>query len=125
MCLSIKYKPHMNKGKLLPLVAKKEILVYKEIYIGNTSFFRGFRYEPNKLYRLRKALSIIRHMKHGDTINQGFHAFTRKAAQAKAAQASYGTKMVKFYIPKGAKYYMGTHADIVSTSIRSGDLLAV
>ena len=110
MCLYVKSGSKMR-------VAREPITVYKVIRFDNTSVVRGFQYKPNTLYRLRRALKVIKYDEYLE-INAGFHSYTYKSYQN-------GKKLVEFTIPKGAKYYVGMNSQIVSTSIRSGSLEAM
>lgn len=108
MCLYIK------KGEK-ERTATEDMVVYKIIKNDNKSFWLNFQYQPNTLYRLRKKLKISE-----GAIHEGFHAYLFADVYK-----SYRTKYVKFIIPKGAKYYLGKNDDIVSTSIRSGNLVGI
>jgi hypothetical protein len=111
-------------------VAKEAITVYKVVDISNKSRHQGFQYTPNTLYKLGKPLKPI----HGYTfyrtrssydVYDGFHSYTNyQTARSYCYCKHNNLKVVKFYIPKGAKYIVGNAEDheIVSTSIRSGDL---
>lgn len=137
MCLQIDSKIHKNP---IPLTAKKDIEVFKVIHNDNYTVIQGFKYEPNTLYRHRKSLKCYG----GYNIFHGFHSYDEKVTfkicnkdlvykQADVINLRYNNreisnydvikcKIVKFIIPKGAKYFIGTDGDKVSTSIRSGDL---
>lgn len=127
MCLFV-------KGKIQ--VAKEPITVYKIITVENKSKYQHFRYTPDTLYRLRKALKTKR--LYGDrVIEPGFHAYrtlgytkralsyTKRALTGYIVRSWSREKIVEFTIPKGAKYYLGHNNDIVSTSIRSGSLVPI
>ena len=115
MCLYVK------KGSKMK-VAREPITVYKVLCNDNKSEFYKFQYKPNALYRLRRALKVVEY--DGERrIYAGFHSFADISTGC-AASIAYGSlkKLVEFTIPKGAKYYIGTNNEIVSTSIRSGSL---
>lgn len=102
--------------------AKKDITVYKEIFRNNLSYWRCFEYSPNTLYQLRKPLKHDTHVAH--EIHEGFHSYDN-LQYAYSIRDPYA-KIVKFVIPKGAKYYHNSDRhEYVSTSIRSGDLAAI
>lgn len=99
--------------------ATEDITVYKIIFRDNVSMYRGFSYVPNTLYRLRKKLKID----HGiiDIIDEGFHSYSIKIPVSSSIR-----KLVQFIIPKGAKYYYDPiNKEYVSSSIRSGVLVAL
>jgi hypothetical protein len=105
-----------------PRIAKADIPVFKIIDKDNTSFIQKFQYEPNTLYRLRKALKPALHWPY--EVDAGFHAYTIDCYETNKHLNSR-TKKVKFTIPKGARYFIGIHGDIVATAIRSGDLTPI
>lgn len=100
--------------------AKEDITVYKIIFRGdNASIYRGFVYTPNTSYRLRKKLKIDCGII--DTIDKGFHSYAIKFPVSSSTR-----KLVKFIIPRGAKYYYDpVNKEYVSSSIRSDDLVAI
>ena len=109
MCLIIKSGPH---------IAKKDILVWKVIFKDNTSLHRNFKYSPNKSFPKVK-FTMSRY--ESNLIYAGYHSF--KSREIARFNKTYSNlKVVKFYIPKGAKYFIGDDCDIVSNRIRSGDL---
>lgn len=98
--------------------ASRDILVYKIISNDNSSYHREFPYEPNTLYRLRKALKPV-----WGEVFRGFHAYISYIGyDGNRHFIPNRAKIVAFIVPKGAKYYLGHHGEIVSTSIRSWDL---
>lgn len=112
MCFVIKKGRHAKEQ-----TAKEDIIVYKIIKPDNRSLFRDFQYSPNTLYRLRKKLKKSSY----GAISQGFHSYS-----VKSLASSLYKKRVKFVIPKGAKYYYNpVDNECVSSSIRSGDLVAL
>lgn len=107
------------------LTATEDMVVYKVIRQNNTSVYYDFQYKPNTLYRLRKKLKIINNGSYNG-IREGFHSFKDfQYATVEMSNWFRTEKIVKFVIPKGAKYYLGMSGDIVSTSIRSGDLKGI
>lgn len=106
-----------------PLIAEKDILVWKLINKNNVSLHQRFFYSPNKLFP-KVGLNIFSSCVH-KRIFRGYHAFrSRDAARIDRSYQCGDLKVVKFYIPKGAKYYIGDDNDIVADRIRSGDLKA-
>lgn len=98
--------------------ATEAITVYKLIFLTNISLHKHFQYTPNKLYRLRKKLKITNQ----SFIYAGFHSYQTDRQVCRLSNA----KVVKFTIPKGAKYYYNAgFKEYVSSSIRSGDLVAL
>lgn len=116
------FRPDSIKEK----IAKIDIDVYKIINIENKSEWKHFQYVPNTLYRLRKKLNLeqkaglvtkLNYYK----IDEGFHSYDKNAVETQ--QIVPFLKLVKFIIPKGAKYYYNSRfGEYVSSSIRSGDL---
>lgn len=102
-------------------IAKKPIKVYKVIKLDNKSLYQDFQYQPDTLYRLRKALAYTRVGDYGYEFDAGFHAYR----DVNNLYYSYRNKVVEFTIPKGARFIIGQYNEIVSTSIRSGDLKSV
>lgn len=95
--------------------ATEDIVVWKTILKNNQSVVFSFRYDENRLYRLRQKLVI----EDGYEINNGFHSYIRH--QGKKDGYRKNVKFVKMIIPKGAKYYEDG-SERVSTSIRTLDL---
>lgn len=113
--------------------AKKDILVYKVIDDLDKSFHYNFQYTPNETYNLDKKLAVVETCHSIDNyelisekiINEGFHSFDslEPAGDWYWVSLKRGiSKLVEFTIPKGAKYYIGTNGELVSSSIRAGNL---
>lgn len=122
MCLCIDKSKNPN---LKPLIANNDITVWKIINSNNISAIRDFKYIKNKKYKFVK-LNALRHIHYDNAIIEaGYHAY-RTRDMARYMKSDYSCedhmKIVKFIIPKGAKYYFGTDGDIVSNTIVSGDL---
>lgn len=103
--------------------AVADMIVYKVLMLDGVAPFTGFQYKPNTIYRLDKKLFVNKF----NEIEEGFHSYvSHKKALDMSDWFDYAhgtfTKVVEFAIPKGAKYYLGTDGDIVSTSIKSGNL---
>ena len=106
MCLTV------SSGEL---TAEEDIIVYKIIQEDNKSLHQNFQYTPNTRYKLQGELNPIVTASNLVLIKEGFHAFVNPNYAIPAL-------CVKFTIPKGAKYYLGKHNNIVSNEIISGDL---
>lgn len=128
MCLTIDLNKVIfdEEETIKPFIATKDILVWKIITTRNLSLYRSFKYKPNCGYPTIKF--NIRYSYNNDIdyfkAYEGYHAYTSRRITrlryAKYRDVLY--KIVKFYIPKGAKYYLGEDGDIVSNTIKSGDL---
>lgn len=122
MCLTI------ANNSTKPLIAKKDILVWKVITKNNISIWREFRYYPNKTYITKFYIEcgnlVYNYNMMFCTVYSGFHAYLSRSIARKVKSYVNDEKVVKFIIPKGAKYYLGDDGDIVSNKIRSGDLKA-
>jgi hypothetical protein len=132
MCLKILTSHHVN-NKWVPKVAEEDILVYKVIFSYNRSFFECFQYEPNTQFDINEPLRVTGPFAteaFNNLVHQGFHAYMGKASAKKNLQKWLDAdvveeglaKVVEFTIPKGASYFLGENDDIVSTSIRAGNL---
>lgn len=106
------------------LTAEKNIDVYKVINIlTNKSFMQDFQYKPNTLYRLKKKIEP-KVLQKSQIVHSGFHSFTKEPHYMTTSIVD--VKIVKFTIPKGAKYMISADGkEMVSTSIRSGSLEAL
>ena len=110
-------------------IATKDIPVFKTLRFGNKSAVQGFVYKPNTTYKMKKLIKIVRIFENR-YIDEGFHSVYDIKYIEEWSYSRIGNhredinleKIVRFYIPKGAKYYIGSSGDIVSTSIRSGNL---
>lgn len=122
MCLTIAdnhgYRLRANTNvdiKKYLYTAKEDITVYKIIKNDNTSMYQDFQYKPNTQYCLGKNLKPWDLICIYFEVDEGFHAYLSK-------RFTPDKKLVEFVIPKGAKYFLGINNDIVSDSIKSGDL---
>ena len=114
---------HISNKNPNEQTAKEDIVVYKVLERkSNKAIYRNFYYQPNRTYRLRKKLELC-HSSFISTISnihEGFHSCSTldKAKEIKSYDWNY-RKIVKFIIPKGAKYYYNQiDQEYVSTSIR-------
>lgn len=115
MCLAINRYLHPTYQ---PIKIKEDLMVYKCLRSDNRSPVILFKYERNTLYRLRKKFIPFLYK-----IQKGFHSFISKDEAVK--YQGYDDKVVIMTIPKGAMVYYGDGMDIVSTSIRSGNLVSL
>lgn len=111
MCFVQKFKSKklMEERMNNPLIAKKDILVYKKLYLQSNgkkgkSPLRGFLYEKGYTYYITNKqpfhIRIPVYTRFSNTffINRGLHSY------AKRRETTY-TNIVEMYIPKGAIYY--------------------
>lgn len=125
MCLIINENYHKN---FKPLKAEREFAVWKivccgfkpVIFISNIYCFRyekGFEYFiTNKRpfsYRTKSELHSRASFKY-KVVDRGFHSYKTRPNLKTSARFQ---KIVKFYIPKGSLYFIGTEGDIVSNRI--------
>lgn len=131
MCLNVKVS---NGIEPETKTAPYEIRVYKGIRGSNVSFHQGFRYQAHTLYRHRQALKSCDSYANPFAPNsksrffqyiKGFHSFSKETScmcNFFNPYAHIDMKVVEFFIPKGAKYLLGMNGEVISSSIRSGDL---
>lgn len=119
MCLYIDRDIHGGKRPRAK-IAKEDIPVCKVIAANNESLHRKFKYTRRKTYQLQKSLRVKR-LYDDHVIEEGFHAYVITAIK-KSVITSRPSKVVRFTIPKGAKYFIGYGEEIVSDKIRAGEL---
>lgn len=119
MCLYIDRDIHGGKRPRAK-IAKQDIPVYKVIGEDDKSLYQKFKYTRRKTYELEKSLRVEPFCD-DYVIEEGFHAYVI-AAIKKSVIISRPSKIVRFTIPKGAKYFIGYGEEIVSDKIRSGEL---
>lgn len=106
-------------------IAKKEIKVYKILRTSGKSPYIDFKYDKRWWYNVKKfkyakdyswsTFNIV--------VYDGLHAFiTKKAAKLHFKKYFYclqlkNYQIVEMYIPKGAKYILGTDDEIVTTDL--------
>ena len=106
-----------------------DIMCYKvgEVSLnGITSPYKYFFFEFNKLYTDQEPEKVMEYEAGHKIIEAGFfHAFADKRAALKEAEDLnrwYGYskkyKVFQAIIPKGTKYYKGSHHDICAKSIK-------
>lgn len=122
MCLRI-YIESKKQGihfKQNPLIASKDITVWKVLEKNDRSVFRKFKYQKGVHYfqtgkpfsfRISENVSGFAFM----TIDKGLHSYCSRT-KAKS-YLDTNKKIVKFIIPKGSKYYLGCMQDIVSDQL--------
>lgn len=117
MCLYLTPKSEIQ-------TATRDIEVWKIISRNDKSIVMGFKYFPNTLYRLRKKLRV-EEAAGQKIIRCGFHSYAsfRKVTYEMSYHDLEYKKVVRFIIPKGAKYIKGKSGEIVSTSLRSDNLV--
>lgn len=118
MCLTIKtYKTNkaFRRAKPpLPEVATHDMLVFKRLTIRNKSPYQHQTYVFGKKYYSQLGIDsdsswcrII--------VNKGLHAYLTKEL---AKEFKTGYEAIRpAIIPKGAKYFIGEHRDIVATQL--------
>ena len=131
MCLNIDTTKH---PELKPLIADKDITVWKVMYKTNKSPYQGAAYVANHYCSMVRLKPVEVHFKgidvvlHSATIEEGYHAFRIREVARKLIRgfsyffANNNYKLVKMVIPKGTRYYIGNKGDIVSEVIYTGDL---
>ena len=102
----------LRKNHKLYKVAKKDLYTYKSLNNNLSAPYRmhnEFVYELNKVYEIKKwGISQI----FNKNINEGFHSMFKDYYHLMC----YG-KIVLCKIPKGSRYYLGKHGDVVSNKI--------
>lgn len=127
MCLYINKSLHKEIDNILqPHIAKSNMTVWKVITTDNYSYYKNKPYKPNTLYPRVKFgyySQVIKQILE-TVIEMGYHSYKSRenARNLHFNSIMDDTKIVKFIIPKGAKYYIGEDGDIVSNIIKSGDL---
>jgi len=128
MCLDVK-KIFSNRREAQefskkPFIARKEIEVYKILQkSGGLSLYKCFKYEKGWQYFSKFSFNILK-LGAKDwnlSVSEGLHFFTNEE-RAKRSIRNGGAhpsfyKIVKMYIPKGAKYFRGDNEDIVTNTI--------
>lgn len=130
MCLYIDTSKHKlgKNGIPLPLIMEEDRVVWKVIGYNNISTTRLFQYDENSLYsidglKVYRVEGAIHQPRIVYVVDRGYHAYTtRRTARGCRCLFLCDGKIVKFVIPKGAKYFVGMDGDIVSDQIRSLDL---
>ena len=126
MCLVLQ-KRHLDcNGKILPpLVAKKDIKVYKVIRdVGEICpkyvtpcFYTKLVFNEQGIAELASQLRTYEGNDHYlPQVNAGIHAYTNKdtARRWSYSGADYSDCIAEAIIPKGAKYYRGEYDEIVA-----------
>lgn len=117
----------------IPHIARKEIIVYKQVDDNLKSPCYGFQYEIGKEYDLRKSLKFERtSYEFLYEINEGFHAFTSRVSALNHSDtfgykrwnrysnhaSGDGTVVLECCIPIGAEFVINKLDDkIVSNKI--------
>lgn len=124
MCLRIKErfssKEDAVKFMKKPLIAEKDIRVYKVLNRFNMAIYRHFQYEKGYCYTETESFSYIAKepLFSGIYIEiyTGFHS-CKDIKSAKSHIGSIHHRIVTMYIPKGAKYFEGEDGEYVSNKI--------
>lgn len=102
-------------------------IVYKVLApISHLSPFRMKHYKPNMTYRLKNPLYESRR-----TIHAGFHSLTSLSdamsyiVHTDSLARGQAYEIVQMVIPKGAMIAEGTYGAIVSSSIRTGEMVSM
>ena len=110
MCL------YLKNSNVKVLIADKEIPVYKVLNINYNSPYLNMSYRNKNVTKKSKILRCR------TCVKNGLHScLTIRAAKSIAV----GNKMciiVKMYIPKGAKYYLGMYNEVASNQLNTSDL---
>lgn len=125
MCLTVdkefKTRKEAREFKNKPLIAKKDIRVYKVLNTNcNTSMVRGMKYYKGFHHtELKPFNSKIYKVYWPDywyiDINSGLHSYTN-IKRANLMKCS-GEKVVVMYIPKGSLFFKGDNEDYVSDQL--------
>jgi hypothetical protein len=94
-------------------IATRKITCWKTVYSRKNRFFssvKNYEYIPG----VRQPEVELCMQK--NSIYNGYHSFQRKRL-AREDSTNSEKSIVKFYIPKGSKYYMNKCGEIVSSSI--------
>lgn len=96
-------------------IVDSDLTVYKVLSPSHKSPYQYFQYEPNKTYHLGISLKV-----NGMEVAKGFHAYTSQKDAIEGA--CIGGLVYPMTIPKGSQVVFGDCNDIVSDSIRTGDM---
>lgn len=134
MCLTLRFKTRqeLRDYKNNPLIAKKDIIVYKLLYYNHkegtlTSPFRAHEYNKGEwLYQIDIKKFSFRCHKPWDyesywllDINKGLHSYSDlKRAKAMINEVVYANRIYPMIIPKGSQYYINKDKnEIVSDNL--------
>ena len=114
MCLTIDSKLHSD---LKPLVARKNISVYKVLLLNGTKWITPYaETEVHFVFKKAKLKSRVLR-KYGIYVTEGIHACTNsKEARAMARRFS-NSVVFDAVVPKGTKFYFGNENDIVAEKL--------
>jgi len=101
-----------------PLIAKKDIKVYKVLGTNNISPYRKMLYEKNFEYTEHQPFTYYCSDElgaHALYLRQGLYSFTRKSTAKNSLR--FDRKIVEMIIPKGAQYFKGVGSTIVSNKL--------
>lgn len=120
MCLTIRGIGIERKTRPRPKTANKSITVYKIVTkFGKDiiSQYQRFEYKLGKVYTTKFGISA-------NKIDQGLHAYRKEAIRCQITGYNRYHKVMECKIPKGAKYYIGRHGDIVSNKLKTIGLIS-
>ena len=122
MCLTVN-KHYHKKG--YSLVAKEDILVYKllerRLYVYRTPFRRFLiNFSNNGIFQYKKTkmgkVYILGAHLNSAEIEEGLHAYVFKS-DARENKDDYANVLCRAVIPKGSRFFIGIHRDIVSNQL--------
>jgi len=121
MCLTVEktFKTRQEARDFKPLIAKKDIKVYKYLYVNlkgkYVSPYLNFEYEKGYHYTAKISKRVFKYYSHLNwslKFYRGLHAFLNPVAYMRR-----GYIEIVMYVPKGSQYYIGTDSDIVSDNL--------
>ncbi len=125
MCLNVKeiFRTRREAREFArnPLIAKKDITVYKVICPSGQAPYRSFIYEKGYHYynegkrALGTSIVNFRPNQWEIRVNQGLHSFIDKRCAKRMAIC--GRQIVQMVIPKGSKYFLGEKGHAVSDNL--------
>ena len=134
MCLKVDFKHHpITNGKVRPLIAGYDILVYKVLKMRVTGYATPYQNYPVSMGKpiVAQSLDAVRVEKYYNddsdrfTVNEGVHAFVSEAGAdyERSGWCMYDLVVVPAVIPKGTKFFFGygfdgnPYADIVAKKL--------
>lgn len=122
MCL-VKSEIH-KKDFSKPFIAEKDIIVYKTLdhrnsFTGEKRLCTPYRYHPISFTDGKCVMAGNLECENEIGVNIGFHSYVNEGKAKISCKAFTETKMTKHWsiIPKGSKYFLGKHEDIVSNNL--------
>jgi len=120
MCLQVdkKFRTRQEARDYKPLIAKKDIKVYKYLEVNNGKYWspvQVFEYEKGYQYSAKIGRRIFKFFCSNSwniKCNRGLHSYIKPKYHM---QCNYA--QVVMYIPKGSEYCLGVSEDIVSNNL--------